>query len=394
VNIAELVLEIESVTLMDLERAAAVGRAYDADPELRPLRVGGDPARIKVDGSLEALIRATGLPIRWLTVRVNTRQDFEGGEIVLYRDRGGYTSWNEADGTRTFLLVPHKVDHSVLRSWADAEHGRLDRVAGLFTRLCEAMDACYGLTSALPRKQRIPPLDVGLGDVGWLNFFGPALVERFPRLRQVVGATEVGNGGVVIRIAKEPWDLDDTARQPVVEAIGHDAFVRTWGPGAERGIRVPSYEEHMRHSPGSMEMPWIRGEAERAAAHAERTRQRRYAGARERRLKAKEGRTDLPPVAHDVEWSTSLDADDWLSFGRRLFRGLGGELAGPIGKALLDEIATAPLNLEESEMVAAEAGPVEIRWFIDDFDTVDIYLFGPKEVITAVERVHEAWSEG
>ena len=38
----DLLLEIESVTDMDLERAALVGRAYDAEPELRQVRVGGD----------------------------------------------------------------------------------------------------------------------------------------------------------------------------------------------------------------------------------------------------------------------------------------------------------------------------------------------------------------
>ncbi len=37
----DLLLESESVADMDLERAAlVVGRAYDAEPELRPMRVG------------------------------------------------------------------------------------------------------------------------------------------------------------------------------------------------------------------------------------------------------------------------------------------------------------------------------------------------------------------
>jgi hypothetical protein len=40
VILSELLLEIESVADMNLDRAAAVGRAYDQDPELRPLRVG------------------------------------------------------------------------------------------------------------------------------------------------------------------------------------------------------------------------------------------------------------------------------------------------------------------------------------------------------------------
>jgi hypothetical protein len=395
VNIAELLLEIESVTDMDLERAAAVGRAYDADPELRPVRVGGDPARIKVEGSLEELIRSNGLPVSWLTQRVNTRQEFEGGEIVLRPGRGGYMAWDEADGSRTFLLVPNKVDHGVLRSWADAEPGRHDRVAALFARLCEAIDACYGAATLLSRKRPLPPTDMGLGGVGWLNFFGPAFVERWPALESTgLSTTKLANGGVVIRIADEPWAVDEAAGQPVIDAVGWDAFLSSWGPGTPRGVLVPSYEDHMRHSPGTMEMPWIKGEAERAAAQAERAIERRYAAARKRRLKAMDGRAELPPVRRDAEWSTSFDADDWRSFGKQLFRRLGGELAGPIGRALLEEIATAPLNLEESVVLASDIGPVDVRWFIDDVDTVDIYFFGSAELTTLVGSVHEAWSEG
>jgi hypothetical protein len=393
VNLSELSLQVVSVADMDVERAAAVGRAYDADPELRPVRVGGDPARVKVDGSLEELIRRTGLPIDWLTVRVNTRQDFEGGEIVLRPRRGGYIAWPNSDGTKTFLLVPHKVAHGVLKSWVDAEPGRPDQIAGLFVRLCEAMDASYGVATLLTRIRNVPPMDVGVGEIGWLNFFGPAFVERFPALLNTgLATTGVANGGVVIRIADSPWDVDDGKRQAVIDAIGPAGFIRSWGPGTGRGVDVPSYEDHMRHSPGTMEMPWVRGEIERDAARAERTRERRYVRARRQREAAMSDRGDPGTVERENEWSTSFDGDDWLAFGRRLFRRLGGELAGPLGKALLVEIASAPLNLEESVAVATDVGPIEVRWFIDDVDTVDIYFFGPAELPALVNAVHERWA--
>jgi hypothetical protein len=395
VILSELLLEIESVADMDLDRAAAVGRAFDADPELLPVRVGGDPARIKVEGSLEELIRRTALPISWLTQRVNTRQEFEGGEIVLRPGRGGYIGWPEPDGTRTFQLVPNKVTVDFLRSWLDAGADHLDRVAALFGRLSEAIDGCYGIATLLPRRRRIPPVDVGLGDVGWLNYFGPAFVERFPRLADTIAqTTRLANGGLVIRIAATPWEVDDDARRPVVEAIGDDAFITAWGPEVQRGIHVPSYEDHMRHSPGTTEMPWVRGEIERAAAKSERTRERRYARVRRQREAAVAERRDPGEVPHENEWSTSFDADDWRSFGRRLFRRLGGELAGPLGKALLEEIASAPLNLEESVAVTTDIGLIEVRWFIDDVDTVDIYLFGPPELPGVVTAEHERWGEG
>ena len=394
-NLAELELEIQSVADMDIERAAAVGRAYDADPELRPVRVGGDPARVKVEGSLEELIRETGLPISWLTVRVNTRQDFAGGEIVLRPGRGGYIGWPNPDGTKDFSLVPNKVAQGILRSWVDAEPDRLDRVVGLFVRLCDAMDAAYGVATLLTRMRNVPTFDLGIGEIGWLNFYGPAFVERFPKLLATgADTTRTANGGVVIRVATLPWDVSDADRQRVLDALGPGGFVNSWGPGTPRGVHVPSYEDHMRHSPGSMEMPWVRGEIERDAARAEQTRERRYTAAQKRRMKAMDGRGGLPPARRDAEWSTSFDADDWRSFGKRLFRRLGGELAGPIGRALLEEIATAPVNLEESVVLAADIGPVEVRWFIDDVDTVDIYFFGSSELTALVAGVHEAWSEG
>jgi len=392
VILAELDLEVQSVAEKDLERAAAVGRAFDEDPDLRPRRVGGDPARLKVEGSLEDLIRQAGIPIRWLTVRVNTRQEFEGGDIELYRGRGGYIGWPQPDGTQAFTLVPHKVTHGVLRSWADAEADRLDRVAALFGRLCDALDAGYGVITLLDRMRHVLPMEMGVGEVGWLNFFGPAFVERFPRLTAL--GTPSPNGGVIVRVAERPWDVSDAGRQPVIDALGPDAFLRSWGAHTPRGVHVPSYEDHMRFSPGTMEMPWVRGEAERASAKAERARERRYASARKRRVKAQESRAELPPVARTTEWSTSLDAGDWRSFGRRLFRRLGGELAGPLGGALLEEIASAPLDLEESIVLAADMGPVEVRWFVDDLDTVDIYLFGPPELSGVVNAEHERWAEG
>jgi hypothetical protein len=149
----------------------------------------------------------------------------------------------------------------------------------------------------------------------------------------------------------------------------------------------------MRFSPGTTEMPWVSGERARAAVKAERSRERRYANARRRRETALGGRDAPAQPARDAEWSTSFDADDWRSFGRRLFRRLGGELAGPAGKALIEEIASAPINQEESLVVLADAGPIEVHWFIDDVDTVDIYFFGADQLPSLIDAVYQAWSE-
>lgn len=394
--LAELLLEIESVADMDLERAAAVGRAFDADPELRPVRVGGDPARIKVEDSLEGLIRRTGLPIDWLTVRTNSRREgFEGGEIVLRHGRGGFTTgWPDEDGTTRYLLIPHRVTADFLRGWIDAGDDRLDRVAALFGRLCDALDACYGIGTLLPRRRGLPPSDVELGDVGWLNFFGPAFVERWPLLADPpLAGRRADNGGVIIRIADSPWSIDAQAKQPVMDAIGHEAFEEGPRPIRERGVLVPSYEDHMRFSPGTDEMPWVPWLRDRDQARDEASRKRRHASARKRRLAAAPD-DQRPAVTREAEWSTSLDVDDWRAFGAALFRELGGELRGPLGKAIVDEAASAPHNHEESIAVSTDVGPVEVRWFIGDIDSVDIFLFGASRLPELIDRVHERWGAG
>ena len=152
---AALLLQVESVADMDLNRAMAVGRAFDEDPDLRPLRVGGDPARIRVEPGLEALIQRSGLPLDWLTERTKTRTEFEGGEISLRLGRGGYTGWPSDNREWKYVLIPHKVQLDYLRSWTDSEHDCLDRIAALFGRLCEALDACYGIATTMPRSDRI-----------------------------------------------------------------------------------------------------------------------------------------------------------------------------------------------------------------------------------------------
>ena len=392
-NLPDLVLEIESVADMDIARAAAIGRAYDADPELRPRRVGGDPARTRVDGTLEELILRSGLPIDWLTVRVNTRQDFEGGAIQLREGRGGYMGWPGDGGAMEFTLIPHQVTHDVLRSWADAEPDRLGRVADLFVRLCDAMDACYGAATLLPRQRTLPPIDMGIGQVGWLNCFGPAFVERTPGLLTTgCPTTRLANGGVVIRIADAPWNIDDEARRPVADVLEPGALITAWGNASPRGVSVPSYEDHMAFSPGTQEMPWVKGEAKRARDDAERRRVRRHAAARKRRLAAAEG-VPATVVQREAEWSTSFDVDDWRSFGRRVMRRLGGDLAGRMGTALVEEIATAEVQSEEALAVTTDVGPVEVRWFIDDTDTVDVYFFGPRAMPALIDAVHARWSD-
>jgi hypothetical protein len=75
---------VRSFADVTMDRALAVARAFDAHPRLRPVKVGNDPVRIRVEPTMEALFAKQGLPIEWLTVRRDGKYpDFEGGEIDL-----------------------------------------------------------------------------------------------------------------------------------------------------------------------------------------------------------------------------------------------------------------------------------------------------------------------
>ncbi|WP_421019971.1 hypothetical protein, partial [Klebsiella pneumoniae] len=74
---------------------------------------------------------------------------------------------------------------------------------------------------------------------------------------------------------------------------------------------------------------------------------------------------------------------------RALNKKLGGELAGPLGKALISVVETAPQDAEDHVLVNTDFGTVRIGWFIDDVETVDVYVFGSPEVCDFSERWHE-----
>lgn len=213
---------------MSTERALAVARVFDAYPYLRPRRVGGNPARIKVEPSMEAVVEAAGLPFEWLTVRRNEGSAFEGGQIDLFPGRGGWTGEQE-DGEWTYSLTGHSIE----QSWeADtvAEPGATGAVATLFEGLVVAMDAAYGCVT--PGAWRPAPLntfaEAKLPAVFWLNYFGPAFVCARPELATVMGARTLRTGGALVRTTSEPWQPYEEcipAWQSQVRAVfGDEAF--------------------------------------------------------------------------------------------------------------------------------------------------------------------------
>lgn len=394
-----LYLIIRSFADLTMDRALAVARAFDAHPPLRPVKVGGDPARIRVEPSLEALVAKHGLPIQWLTVRRNGRYpDFEGGEIDLMRGRGSWSGtppeWAEESeiggpnhlGKFVYHLAGHKIEQYWLAGTL-SEPGFVDLVAALFEGLVVAVDAAYGYVVAESRRPDGLPsaVDRQLPGVFWLNYFGPAFVNAHRALEAVAGARRLATGGILVQTTEEPW-------QPIVQGIpewqlelrdlfGDEAFafVKPHNPG------LPSIDEHVAASPGTMEMPWVAHLATKAADD----KVRKYAAAKKRMQAALVGRSSPVLNGDVIEWSTSFDLDDFPSFFAYLKRRLGGDLSSPLGNALRAVIANAPLDEEEGLLLDTKFGTVRLVWFIDDVETIDLYVFGP----AAVRTVCDAWFE-
>ncbi|MBO9554895.1 hypothetical protein [Cellulomonas sp.] len=368
-----LLLAITSFADMTPDRASAVGRAFDAHPLLRPVKVGGDPARIRVDDSMERTLHEHGLPVEWLTVRRDGRwPDFEGGRITLLPGRGSW-SGSQEDGRWEYSLDGHEVSQHWL-SGTLAAPGALAEAAGLLEDLVVAMDAAYGYVTPFARLPRGPIVNQ-LPGVFWLNYFGPAFLAGRPGLRDVRGARELATGGVLVRTADGPSPVADGSSDPraeLRELFGPDAFeFRRPQPA------LPTAEDHVAVSPGTQEMPWepwLRDKRVEDLA-------KRHAAARRRLATALERRPVAVVVPDDaLEWSTSFDLPDWDRFAAHLARALRGDLSGAIGKALVTVVATAPLDEQDHVVLETRMGAVRLCWFVGDPDTVDVHVHGSAQV--------------
>jgi hypothetical protein len=332
---------------------------------------------------MEALIAKQRLPVEWLTVRRNGRwPDFEGGEIDLLPGRGGWIG-TQKSGEWEYLLTGNQIEQYWLATTM-AEAGAVAAAASLFEDLAVAMDAAYGYL--VPESLRPPGLHSAitrqLPGVFWLNYFGPAFVSRFPLLSRATGAQTVATGGVLVRTAEDPW-------QPTVQGVpewqvelrtlfGEQAFC-----SREPNPSLPTIEDHLTASPGTPEMPWEVWQRQKGSSD----RAKKYAAARRRLARALDSRTERWLSADLVEWSTSFDLADWRNFAMYLTRKLRGDLSTSLGKAMLAVIATAPLDEEDDIVLDTAFGPIRLGWYIDDNETVDVYIYGSMEV----RSICEAW---
>jgi hypothetical protein len=138
-----------------------------------------------------------------------------------------------------------------------------------------------------------------------------------------------------------------------------------------------------------MQMPWVAWQARTATKEREnatKEREKKHASARGRLSRALEERAEPVLRADAVEWSTSFDLPDWQDFAKYLTQKLQGDLLTAAGRAAITVIMTAPVDDEDSILLNTRLGAIRLGWFIDDQDTVDIYIFGCSEVRDLCQR--------
>jgi hypothetical protein len=258
---AELLVDLTSFApAPDQDRLAAIGRAFDADPRLRPERMDTrDPVRQQVSGAERFL---ADVP--------------DGGRVrhvgFLRRASPAYSGDLETGPNPLKADLPRRLTLGTADfAWLD-DPDQVVAFGELVVHLADAVDAAYGFAthSRMPGQQRVellrgperglpavrPPTaytdQFALRDVYWLNVFGPAFVERFGDRLDSLGVRRdrLSNGGLVVWATPTPFVYDESLsyldypwKQPFYQALGREAFVH---PLMGSGGVVPGPDDHRR----------------------------------------------------------------------------------------------------------------------------------------------------
>ncbi len=271
-------LHVRVASLADWSSPAvgrSIGEVFDADAAIVPDRWGRqDPARKRLSSVGDLLEE-------WAP-------RFATDDNGLFLDGPRSSAWVGAcPGTAGKAMRPflrdrcwNEVEWTLDEKWLRDPTGGPETFGERFAQLCDAADAYYGSvdtdsfirwTMMKTRQVRMPLLadlrsdpkhpysseSYFVADVHWMNFFGPAFVDRWGRERfDHVGVRRhwVSNGGVVVWATAEPPELEQTSRvdgygwkRSFYEHLDPNAFVHEGFTQGGPGEHVPSMDEHRAH---------------------------------------------------------------------------------------------------------------------------------------------------
>jgi hypothetical protein len=263
---ASSLVTVDMFSFSDFRRPgslAGIGRAFDADPALRPERMDTrDPIRTRIDSAEAYLAGIEPTRPRPGLIGFQRRATIEYvGDV----DTKAEPAADRQNPRRLWFST------GALEWIEDPRHAKA--FAALAFRLAGAFDAAYGFAthSKMPWQQRMEFIDAkrrgetappepgpftdrhSLRDVYWLNIFGPAFVERFGDRLETIGIRHerTDNGGIVVWAAETPFLYDESMashrdypwKQEFYDALGTDAFVHVGQ--ASTGL-VPGPADHRR----------------------------------------------------------------------------------------------------------------------------------------------------
>lgn len=252
-------------SIADLRRPAAlppIGRALDEDADFRPERLDPrDPPRTPI-ASAEAALAA------WRPAARDAARDW-----YFFANRK--TPPKARATIQIAAPMPGRVPlHSVACAYPSAwfaHPGRVEKLVRQFVRLAQATNAFYGraaLGAVYDQRNLLlqlaqghldarvfPDFERELPDVYWLNFFGPAYLERWGARLDGLGARrDRVAGGLIVWATDAPSPVSEVAtitdypfKEGFYAALGRDTFMsEAQRPGA-RGENVPTFDAHRRH---------------------------------------------------------------------------------------------------------------------------------------------------
>jgi hypothetical protein len=262
-------LEFELCSYADLRAPGALvrlGRALDSEPGLRIERMDAhEPLRNLVASAEAYLADAAAI--------------LEAGDVLL--ERRAFPKLSGELATPAYRdgedrQQPHRLHAEMAegdRDWLfEEEH--LETFADWFARLATGFGAFYGFAAdhqmvhqqagefgRLRRDRRWAPPPPGpesdrhsIRDVYWLNYFGPAYVERLGDRLAGLGerSTATADGGLLIWATPTPFVyredvasfMDYDWKRPFYDALGRDAFVNALLPAWVS--KVPTRDDHLR----------------------------------------------------------------------------------------------------------------------------------------------------